>query len=48
MILISLLNSEEQEKLVNNLKIFFLKNNLTNKELRILHGVLLILKKLKI
>ncbi len=39
------INSEEQEKLVNNLKNIFFKNNLTNKELRILHGVITNIKK---
>ena len=39
------INSEEQEKLQNNLKNIFSKNNLTNKELRILHGVITNIKK---
>ena len=39
------INSEEQEKLVNNLKNIFFKSNLTNKELRILHGVITNIKK---
>ncbi len=38
-------SSEEQEKLTNNLKNIFFKNNLTNKELRILHGVITNIKK---
>ena len=41
------INSEEQEKLKNNLKNIFFKNNLTNKELRILHGVITNIKKIK-
>ena len=41
------INSEEQEKLVNNLKNIFFKSNLTNKELRILHGVITNIKKIK-
>ena len=36
---------DEQEKLTNNLKHIFFKNNLTNKELRILHGVISNIKK---
>ena len=38
-------NNKENQKLVINLKNIFLKNNLTNKELRILHGVITNLKK---
>ncbi len=38
-------NIKEQEKLINNLKNIFFKNNLTNKELRILHGVITNIKK---
>jgi tRNA/rRNA methyltransferase len=39
------INSEDQDKLKNNLKNIFFKNNLTNKELRILHGVITNIKK---
>ena len=39
------INSEDQDKLKNNLKNIFSKNNLTNKELRILHGVITNIKK---
>ena len=38
-------NIEENEKLIINLKNIFSKNNLTNKELRILHGIITSLKK---
>ena len=38
-------NIKEQEKLINNLKNIFFKKNLTNKELRILHGVITNIKK---
>ncbi len=40
-------NSGENEKLIINLKNIFSKNNLTNKELRILHGIITSLKKNK-
>ncbi len=40
-------DTKEQEKLINNLKNIFFKNNLTNKELRILHGVITNIKKNK-
>ena len=36
---------DKQEKLINNLKHIFFKNSLTNKELRILHGVISNIKK---
>ena len=36
---------EGNEKLITNLKNIFSKNNLTNKELRILHGVITNIKK---
>ncbi len=42
-----LLESDQQEKLTTNLKNIFGKNDLTNKELRILHGVITNLKKNK-
>ena len=38
-------NSDNSDKLIANLRNIFNKNNLTNKELRILHGVITSIKK---
>ena len=38
-------NSDNSDKLIANLRNIFNKSNLTNKELRILHGVITSIKK---